>query len=213
MKILVLADEESKLYWDHYKKGMFDGVDLIISAGDLKSEYLTYMVSLANVPLLYVHGNHDENYAVKPPEGCECIDDQIYVHDGIRILGLGGSMRYRKGEWQYTEKAMKWRIQKLKLKLAIYGGFDILVTHAPLAGFHDGDDLCHKGFEAFRELLEKYQPKYFIHGHMHMNYGARAPRLSVYENTVVINAYDHYDFEYGDAALLEKAQHAKSVRK
>ena len=104
-------------------------------------------------------------------------------------------------------------IQKLKLKLAIYGGFDILVTHAPLAGFHDGDDLCHKGFEAFRELLEKYQPKYFIHGHMHMNYGARAPRLSVYENTVVINAYDHYDFEYGDAALLEKAQHAKSVRK
>ena len=97
MNILLLADEPSKSLWDFYDETKLKGVDLILSAGDLPPAYLSFLVTFSNCPLLYVHGNHDDIYDVKPPEGCICIDDQIYVHEGIRILGLGGSMRYNNG--------------------------------------------------------------------------------------------------------------------
>lgn len=196
MKIMAMSDVESSYIWDHYKPGMFRGIDLIISCGDLNPQYLSFVETFANVPLLYVHGNHDEKYQTNPPEGCECIDGKLYVHEGIRILGLGGSMRYRAGEHQYSEREMEKRIKKLRRKIKKIGGIDILVTHAPMRGFHDGKDPCHMGFGAFETLLKTYQPKYFLHGHIHMNYGCNTPRESQFGNTTVINAYRTHTFDY-----------------
>lgn len=205
MKIMVMSDVESTYIWDHYQPGMFNGIDLILSAGDLNPKYLSFIETFANVPLLYVHGNHDEKYQFEPPEGCCCVDDSLMIINGVRILGLGGCMRYRQGAHQYTEEQMRWRIRKLAFKLRRAGGFDILLTHAPMRGFHDGEDICHIGFEAFQPLLEKYQPKYFIHGHIHMNYGMKTPRLSMKNDTVVVNAFRTYTFDYGDPAVYSEA--------
>lgn len=66
---------------------------------------------------MYVHGNHDDKYNVKPPEGCICIEDEIYEYEGVRFLGLGGSNRYKPGENQYTQKEMTKRVKKLWWKL------------------------------------------------------------------------------------------------
>ena len=93
MKILFIADEESKIYWDFFKKEQFEGIDLIISCGDLKPEYLSFLATMTTVPVLYVRGNHDDKYEKYPPEGCICIEDCIYNFNGIRILGLGGISR------------------------------------------------------------------------------------------------------------------------
>lgn len=117
MRILAIADEESKYLWDYYEKSKLEGIDLIISCGDLDPHYLSFLVTLSSVPVLYVHGNHDGKYENNPPEGCICIDDQIYVHNGIRIMGLGGSMRYRPGPHQYTEREMKKRAKKMRFKI------------------------------------------------------------------------------------------------
>lgn len=195
MKILFLADEESKVYWDYFKKEQFEGIDLIISCGDLKPEYLSFLATLVSVPLLYVHGNHDDKYGKRPPEGCICIEDRIYNFNGIRILGLGGSYRYKDGVNQYTELQMARRIAKLKLKLTISRGFDILVTHSPAYGFHDGEDQCHRGFDSFNRLINTYHPKYFVHGHVHMNYGRQFPRVDEIGDTQVINAFEKYILE------------------
>lgn len=195
MKILFLADEESKVYWDYFKKEQFEGIDLIISCGDLKPEYLSFLATLVPVPLLYVHGNHDDKYDKRPPEGCICIEDRIYNFNGIRILGLGGSYRYKDGVNQYTELQMARRIAKLKLKLTISRGFDILVTHSPAYGFHDGEDQCHRGFDSFNRLINTYHPKYFVHGHVHMNYGRQFPRVDEIGETQVINAFERYILE------------------
>ena len=195
MKILFLADEESKVYWDYFKKEQFEGIDLIISCGDLKPEYLSFLATLVPVPLLYVHGNHDDKYDKRPPEGCICIEDRIYNFNGIRILGLGGSYRYKDGVNQYTELQMARRIAKLKLKLMINRGFDILVTHSPAYGFHDGEDQCHRGFDSFNRLINTYHPKYFVHGHVHMNYGRQFPRVDEIGDTKVINAFEIYILE------------------
>lgn len=146
MRILAIADQESSYLWDHFEKSKLEGIDLIISCGDLNPNYLSFLATFTSAPVLYVHGNHDERYNQTPPEGCICIEDKIYVHQGIRILGLGGSMRYKPGECQYTERQMKARVNKLKLQLLRRRGFDILVTHAPAYQLNDGWIFPTRGF-------------------------------------------------------------------
>ena len=188
MKIMLISDEEDRGLWDYFKKEKLEGADLILSAGDLKAVYLSFLVTLANRPLLYVHGNHDGSYDKWPPEGCDCIDDKLVTINGVRILGLGGSMLYNGGPYQYTEKQMRWRIWKLQGKIRRAGGVDIVVTHAPPRGYGDQDNLPHRGFEAFLPLMDKWKPKYLIHGHIHQRYGTGWERTRQYGETTIINA-------------------------
>ena len=197
MKILTISDVESPYYWDYFDKKKLEGIDCIISCGDVKPEYLSFLATFAHGPVFYVHGNYDGRYEQRPPEGCICIEDRIETYQGIRILGMGGSMRYREGSsHQYTEKEMRGRLRKVGFQLLMKGGMDILVTHAPAAGLGDGKDLPHQGFQIFRKLIDVYEPKYFLHGHMHLNYGANLERTNTYGNTTIINAYEKYIFEY-----------------
>ena len=204
MKILTVSDKECAALWDYYQPGKLKEYDLILAAGDLKAEYLSFLVTMARCPVLYVPGNHDTGYAVRPPEGCDCIDDQIVVYNGLRILGLGGCRKYRPGPYQYTEQQMRSRIRRLKWILWLLGGVDIVVTHAPPEGLGDGDDPAHWGFEALRDLIEAYQPKYLIHGHVHMSYDHTIPREMVYNGTKIINAYERYVLEIPDEPFPEK---------
>ncbi len=196
MKILAIGDEESKYLWDFFDKSKLEGIDLIISCGDLDPRYLSFLATFSNVPVLYVHGNHDEIYDTVPPEGCICIEDKVYVHKGVRIMGLGGSMRYRPGSHQYTEMEMRMRYAKMKLRFQLMGGVDILVTHAPARQLNDGEDLPHQGFQVFRSILDTYHPKYFLHGHVHMQYGRKHKRNDVYHDTQIINVFERYVFEF-----------------
>lgn len=107
-------------------------------------------------------------------------------------------MRYCPGQHQYTEREMKRRVAKLRFKLFRKRGFDILVTHAPAYQLNDGRDLPHQGFQVFRTLIEKYRPKYFLHGHVHMSYGRQHKRYDKYEDTHVINAFERCIFEFED---------------
>ena len=198
MKILLVSDEEDKYLWDFYRPGRLKGIDLILSAGDLKAEYLSFLVTMANRPLLYVHGNHDGGYAQRPPEGCQCIDGKLVTVGGLRILGLGGSALYNGGPHQYTETQMRRRIHRLRLKLALAGGVDIVLTHAPVRGFGDEDNMTHRGFEAFLPLLDQYQPRYLVHGHIHQRYGANRPRCYQYNETTIVNATGRYILEIPD---------------
>lgn len=158
MNILVIGDVESKYLWEYFEPSKLKGVDLIISCGDLNPNYLSFLATFTSAPVLYVHGNHDEKYDKQPPEGCISIEDKILVYNGVRILGLGGSMRYKKGKYQYTEREMRQRVIKMFGKILKHKGFDILVTHAPAFEINDGTDLPHRGFKVFIWLIEKYNP-------------------------------------------------------
>ena len=198
MKILTVSDEESPYLWAENAAAKLKDYDLILSCGDLKADYLSFLVTVAKCPVLYVHGNHDGNYQRRPPEGCDCIEDKLVIYNGVRILGLGGSMRYRPGPHQYTERQMHRRIRKLRLALWRAGGVDIVVTHAPPRDIGDAQDPAHRGFEAFRELLDRYKPQHLLHGHVHLSYGADPTRLRQYGDTTVINTSDRYVLEIPD---------------
>ncbi len=196
MKLLVIADEKDPALWDYYAPGRLDGLDAIISCGDLSPEYLSFLVTMASVPLFYVQGNHDGIYEKQPPEGCDCIDGEVIEFRGYRILGLGGSMRYNRGSCQYTELEMRRRIFRLRRKLR--AGVDLLVTHTPARGLGDMDDLCHMGFQCFRELLDSFHPLYHCHGHVHLQYVPTRPRTRQYGETTIVNVSGKYILELPD---------------
>ena len=192
MRVLFVADEESPFLWDYYTPGRLDGIDLIVSCGDLKSEYLTFLVTMGRARLLYVHGNHDTGYERRPPEGCECIDDKLVKIGGLRILGLGGCPRYHGGPYQYTEHEMRMKILRRLPGIRMAGGVDVIVSHASVRGVGDDSDYAHRGFETFRPLVESLKPRYLVHGHVHLNYGANIPRVEWLGETQVVNAYERY---------------------
>ena len=190
MKILAVSDVPSDRYYEYFKEGMLDEFDLILSCGDLRPEYVEFLVTMAHCPLVYVHGNHDDSYG-RDPQGCICADDKIVEVNGLRILGLGGSFFYRDGKYMYTENQMRSRIRRLWLQLKKRRGFDILLTHAPARGLNDLDTIPHRGFECFNTLMDKYEPSYFFHGHVHRNYGVHIPQITQRGKTTVVNAYEY----------------------
>jgi Icc-related predicted phosphoesterase len=204
MKILAVSDEECAALWEYYTPGKLKEYDLILSCGDLNSKYLSFLVTMARCPLLYVVGNHDLRYKIAPPEGCDPIDDHFVVYNGVRILGLGGCRRYNSADNQFTEAQMRRRIRKLRFQLWRNKGVDIVVTHAAPEGLGDAEDPCHQGFEAFRSLLDKYHPQYLVHGHVHVTYGQDVPREIDYNGTKIINAYERYTIEISDRPVPVK---------
>lgn len=196
MKILAVADEECMALWNYYTPGKLSKYELILSSGDLKADYLSFLVTMARCPVMYIHGNHDDSYAAEPPEGCDPIDDKLIVYKGLRILGLGGSLRYSRGKHQYSEQQMEKRIRKLKRAIQIAGGVDIVLTHAAPKGVGDWDDRSHQGFEAFLNLIDSYHPQYMLHGHVHLSYGHNIERVREYAGTKVINCCQKYELDY-----------------
>ena len=198
MKILAIADVEEKILWDFFDKELVKDVDLIISCGDLSVHYLDFLVSMTNCPLLYVHGNHDSSYQKNPPLGCTCIEDRVFDYRGLRILGLGGSMRYREGPYMYEEKEMRSRYSKVRSKITMRNGFDILVTHAPAKGFGDLPDLPHNGFDTFNEIMYRHKPKYMLHGHVHKSYGRIEGEHVHPAGTHIINCCGYHFLDIGE---------------
>lgn len=198
MKILAVSDEECPALWDGYVPGRLSPYDLILSCGDLKASYLTFLVTMSRARLLYVHGNHDGSYDSAPPEGCEDIDGHLVIWRGIRILGLGGCLWYHPGPYQYTEEQMRRRISKLRRALKKSGGADIVIAHAPPRGMGDLEDPAHRGFEAFAELIDRYHPAYFLHGHTHLRYEHSLQRELQRGGTKVINVTERHVLELPD---------------
>ncbi|MGM9648398.1 MAG: metallophosphoesterase [Butyricicoccaceae bacterium] len=196
MKILALSDIESEYLWNINHPALLNKVDLILSCGDLHPDYLSFIATYSHAPVLYVHGNHDDRYETMPPLGCTCIENKIYNFHGVRILGLGGSMRYTDGIHQYSESEMNWRIRRLLPSLCFHRGIDILLTHSPAFGIGDGTDLPHRGFRGFLKILDRYKPQIMIHGHTHLNYNYKLQRISQYKDSKIINAFERHLFTF-----------------
>lgn len=129
------------------------------------------------------------------PLGCVDIDERIVYGKGLLIGGLAGSMWYNGGPNQYHESDMRLKMLKmwpqLRLNRLRYGrAIDILITHSPPFGIHDGDDLAHRGFVSLLAFMDTYAPRWLIHGHKHV-YGRQEEMVTQYHQTTVINTYGY----------------------
>jgi Icc-related predicted phosphoesterase len=195
MKVLSISDKLETALMDEDALARYPKVDIIFSCGDLAPEYLSHLKRIFNAPLYYVRGNHDIRYQMKPPVGCMDINGKLVQYKGLRILGLEGSRWYNGGPAQYTETQMRKNVRQLRAKIWWEKGIDMVITHAPPRHIHDAEDLCHRGFKVFRRLIGRYQPAYFIHGHIHASFADSEERITIVNRTQVINTYGHFYFE------------------
>jgi predicted phosphodiesterase len=196
LTVLAITDEVSRSLYDAFDCERWRAVDLIVSCGDLPPEYLDFLVSSLDVPVFYVRGNHDGAYRASRYDGTQNIHGKIVQYRGIRIAGFEGSREYNHGPVQYSERQMKMIVQRARLQSLYKGVPNIVITHAPPAGPHSGDDRCHGGFEAFNTAIRAWQPSVLVHGHMHAYNGAQIPYTV--GKTIVMNAYPHVLFEVAE---------------
>jgi len=191
MKILAVADKVEPYLCEPSGQVRFPGIDLILACGDLPPEYLTSLSTLFKVPLGYVRGNHDIRHQTVPPAGCINLHGRIATIQGLRLGGFEGSRWYNGGPIQYTERQMHRMTRRLRWAFWRAKGVDCIVTHAPPRHIHDAEDPCHRGFRCYSTLIERYQPHYFIHGHIHTLFRSPRERITRIGETRVINAYGH----------------------
>lgn len=191
MKILCVSDTVMpQLESAANLRRRYNDIDAVISCGDMPAVYLEFIISVLNVPLFYVRGNHDEMYTDYPPGG-ENLHRRVLRYKGLTLAGLEGSMQYNDGDIQYTEFEMMAMVlamgPRMALRRAMRGsGVDIFVTHSPPRGIHDATDLPHTGFKAMLRFLEWYRPRYMLHGHVH-TYDRRLTTRTTYFDTEIIN--------------------------
>lgn len=192
-RILAVADEVVPSFFGDRLIDL--DIDLIVACGDLPFDYLEYLREVSEVPLLYVPGNHDPSPIHRPitrllpatfgpaeaerPHRCTNLDGRVEDELGLRIAGLGGSIRYNLGAHQYTQTEMRRRARRLaktagRRRLRDGRSTDILITHSPPLDCGDGPDGPHNGFSAFHTLISSLQPTMMLHGHIHP-YGQQMP--------------------------------------
>lgn len=206
MKILTVSDVVERKLYNVACRDKFKDIDLILSCGDLPFYYLDFLISILNVPLYYVFGNHhtkpmitNGGELIREPSGGVNLDMRIVEYKGLLIGGLEGCRLYNYGPKQYTECQMRGKIRRMGValwmnKLFKKRSIDIVITHAPPAGIHDEPDPCHQGFESFRKFIKNYAPRYFIHGHTH-KYGRERTWKTQYQGTTVINTVGYQVIE------------------
>jgi Icc-related predicted phosphoesterase len=195
MKVLSVSDRVVQELYDQFNPDLVQGVELIFACGDLPPEYLTFLRDRVGAPLYYVLGNHDIRYLEAPPVGCLDVHRRLVRVGDYRLLGLSGSRWYNGGPNQYHESEMRRILRGLWLQLRLAGGVDIIITHAPPRHVGDGNDRCHKGFTCYRRLINKYRPRWFIHGHIHARFARQSERISILNTTRVMNTYGYVCFE------------------
>jgi len=196
MKILAVSDFVEPLHCDLFGNSALSDVQLIVSCGDLPPDYLSSLSKAFNAPLYYIKGNHDIRYKSSPPKNCINIHTQVVPFADLTIFGLEGSHWYNGKPLQYSEAQMRKTIRYLRPQLRRYRHLDIVITHAPPRHIHDAEDPCHRGFQSYRRLIDRYRPRYFLHGHIHRRFTDHSDRITQIGRTQVINCSGYYVLEF-----------------
>ncbi|MGM1060162.1 metallophosphoesterase family protein [Saccharothrix sp. Mg75] len=222
-KVLAVSDEVVERLWTDRVRAL--GVDLVLAAGDLPFDYLEHLADVLDRPCVFVPGNHDADLggyvAVRGlwtraglparwpgPAGGVNADERVVDVAGLRIAGLGGSIRYNGGPNQWTERQQARRLRRV-LRLARWRrlrdgrGVDVLLTHSPPLGCGDEEDAPHRGFACLHDAVRLLRPPLLLHGHVHPH-GVPRPDREL-GATKVVNAVGWKVLDVPSAAGVRRA--------
>lgn len=199
-KILAVSDQVDPRIYSFNLKLRHSDIDLVISCGDLPYRYQEFIITVLGKPLFFVHGNHDpaeeigEGEPRSQPFGAVNLHRRVVRSGGMALAGVEGSILYNgKTPYQYTQRQM-WRhvlrlVPGMLINRVRTGRYlDVLATHAPPEGIHEGEDYTHQGIRAFRWLIDVFQPAVHLHGHIHVYHPGDPIRTRV-GKTEVVNAF------------------------
>ena len=172
MRVLALADRP--FHADVAKLAANYDVDAIVTLGDLQPSWLESLDKCCQ-PKLGVYGNHDD----EPYMTYFGIDNlhlnQIDLGE-CSFAGFEGCVSYKRSGLgrvgpSYTQRQAKRLVRKLPAA-------DVLCCHCPPRGVNDDPgDPAHIGYEALREWVEQYRPRWLLHGHVHPHPGTLLTRV------------------------------------
>ncbi len=202
MKILAVSDQVVERLYSLVPQGHFNGVEMILGCGDLPYSYLEFIVSILNVPLFYVPGNHDPAYNARfanaRAEGGTNLDLRVAQSRGVLLAGFGGCNQYRPDSVnQYSQSEAGLRAVRLLPGLLWnrirYGrALDLLITHSPAYGVHDiEEEQAHRGLKAINWIIKLARPRYHLHGHTHFFRHNLEPSATRMGATTSINVFPY----------------------
>ncbi len=176
LRILALSDElEPTLESPATRQGL-EPIDLIVGCGDLRADYLAFVAdAFRGVPLVYVRGNHDTGPAWATTE-LQALprplpDGRLHTQDGLAIMGFGGSPEYNHPGDAVQVSGLQMWLRAIRGWLALWPAMWLhqrpllVISHAPPRGLNDAMDRTHRGFIAFRWLIDRLRPPLWLHGH------------------------------------------------
>ncbi|OLF07253.1 metallophosphoesterase [Actinophytocola xinjiangensis] len=210
-RVLTVSDEVVDSLWTDWLHKRAGDVDLVLAAGDLPFDYLEHLADALDRPCVLVPGNHDADLsgysrsrglslrdglpAADPgPAGWVNADGRVVDVAGVRIAGLGGSIRYNDGPNQWTERQQArraGRVTRAAARRRWRDGrrVDVLLTHSPPRDLGDREDPAHRGFVCLRTAVEKLRPALMVHGHIHPH-GQPVPDREL-GDTRIVNTVGH----------------------
>ncbi|KAA2264070.1 metallophosphoesterase [Solihabitans fulvus] len=216
-RVLAVADEVVEQLWSDQVRQR--EVDLVIAAGDLPFDYLEFLAGALDRPCVFVPGNHDPDLtgytnvrglwtkAGLParwpgPAGGVNADGRVLDVAGLRIAGLGGSIRYNRGPNQWTERQQARRTRRVA-RLARWRalrdgrGVDVLLTHSPPRDCGDEQDPPHRGFACLHDAVRRMRPPLLLHGHIHPHGRPTPDRVLAGTRVVNVVGYQVLDIPGG----------------
>jgi hypothetical protein len=147
-------------------------IDGIVGCGDLDPHWLSFLADAFDAPLVYVLGNHDlggdwdERRPVVPDP---LAAGHLTRLAGIAIAGLEWPSTRESGNRRRSDLAW-WhvlRVVGLGLRGRLAGRREpfLVISHVAPAGVGDAPDAYHRGFGAYRWLLDRLRPPLWLHGH------------------------------------------------
>jgi Icc-related predicted phosphoesterase len=126
------------------------------------------------IPLYSIKGNHDDCDLFESPELNKknifyLKQGEILKIDNLVIAGIGGiySSKQSYDSYEGIRNPKFLHESEIRTLMATKEKIDVLLTHEAASG------MCPKpgeGNTLLDELVEKLQPKYYFHGHHHVNY-------------------------------------------
>jgi len=195
IRLLAVSDEVEPALEAAATRRALGPIDLVLGAGDLEPSYLAFLADAFGVPLLYVRGNHDVGaaWAEAEREHVPAVlpDGRIHDEGGLRVLPFSGAPRYaphgRPNAEQQVSGTVMWRRVLRSWPGAAVRRPVLVLTHAAPRGLNDATDQAHRGFAAFRWLLDRLAPPLWLHGHATLLQRGIAARTARRNGTTLVN--------------------------
>lgn len=190
IRILAVSDEPDQSIDSTVTRQRIGAIDLIIGAGDLEPDYLSFVADAFRAPLRYIRGNHDVGPAwthtrrALLPEPMR--DGRVVEEAGLRLLGFSGSPIYNERGMQVSALGM-WARVIGSWSAAQRARPVLVVTHAPPRQVNDDEDPAHRGFTAFRWLADRLGPPLWLHGHTALVRRGIDDRTALHNGTLFYN--------------------------
>jgi Icc-related predicted phosphoesterase len=203
MKFLCVAEHIDSFVFSKHIKERFPNIDAVLCAGDVPLEYIDYLASAFEKPVFYVVGDHHFYTETKQLPIAQAVDflcaKKTIAGKTVLIAGASGSLRHNNNPAQYTDSQMSLRLLALLPSLLFnkirYGRYlDIFLTHVPPKDINDFEESAFRGFPCYKRFIERFKPKFHVHGHIHL-YNQKDPRVTAHGSTTVVNASGHYVIE------------------